>query len=135
MIQANNASVNVTHLGIAGGITIPNDITIQQANPAAGFGAIQYLNTTSGNSTLTGAITVQADSFTGGTFAGPAGGFDVLNINGPVTATGATTAVSVRAGSVGFGGGGSYPQLWVIQRRPRQRGQRHRHQRGVESPT
>ena len=69
VIQANNASVNVEHLGIAGGITLPNAITIQQGNPGAGNGAIQYLNTTGGNSTLTGAITVQADKFTGGTFA------------------------------------------------------------------
>src|SRR5439155_25882746 len=111
LIKQNNISVNVTHLGVAGGITLPNDITIEQGNPALGNGVIQYLTATTGSSTLTGSITVQADNFTGGTFAGPTAAGDVLNINGPVNATGTATTISVRAGNVRLGGGGSYPEF------------------------
>ena len=114
VVQANNASVNATHVGVAGGITLPNNIILAQPNAGGGAGAIQYLTITSGSATLTGSITVQSDALTGGTFAGPANPGDFLNINGPVTATGTTTAISVISGNVAFGGGGSYPLLNVF---------------------
>jgi autotransporter-associated beta strand protein len=113
VLQTNNASVNNTHLGIAGGITLPNAITIQTPNGGGQGGAIQYLNSTSGSSTLTGPITFQSDPFTGGDFFGPTNGTDSLNINGPVNTSGTATGVTVIAGHVGFGGGGNYPQLTV----------------------
>ena len=56
----------MTHLGVAGGVTLPNNITIALPNGGVAAGAIQYLNTTTGNATLTGSITVQAGKFTGG---------------------------------------------------------------------
>jgi autotransporter-associated beta strand protein len=121
LIQANNASVNATHLGLAGGVTLPNDVVIQQPNPGTGtlavqYGAISYLlqGPSSGDATLTGHITVQADSFTGGTFAGPNNFPDLLNINGPVTTTAGVNSISVYQGRVGFAGGGSYPQLDIF---------------------
>ena len=113
VLQTNNASVNTEHLGVAGGISLPNAITVQTPNAGAQGGAIQYLTSTSGDATLTGPITIQADSLTGGDFFGPNNGTDALNINGPVTTTSPATGITVIAGHVAFGGGGNYPQLTV----------------------
>jgi fibronectin-binding autotransporter adhesin len=114
VLALNNSSTNNTRLYIAGGVTLPNAITIQQANAFAGFGAIQYGGAvTTGNATLTGTITVQADPLSGGTFVGPTTAGTTLNVNGAVNATGTATNISVRAGNVTFAGGGSYPRLDV----------------------
>jgi fibronectin-binding autotransporter adhesin len=116
-LQANNTSTNVTSLYLYGGVTLPNHIIIDQANPGGILGAIQYDNATgsgSGNAFLTGTITVQADSFSGGTFGGPTTAGNYLYVNGPVNAAAGVTAVSVRVGSVVFAGGGSYPRLDIM---------------------
>ena len=113
VLTQNNSSTNNTRLYVAGNVTLPNDITLAQPNAFAGFGAIQYLAGSTGSSTLTGTITQQAAPFSGSTFFGPATTTtDVLNVNGPVNATGTATAISV-GGNVGLGGGGSYPELDV----------------------
>src|SRR5262249_53512076 len=118
VLQANNASVNAEHLGIAGGITLANNITIEQGNAGTigTAGAIQYLTNTSGSATLGGVVTLLADSIAGGggTFAGPVNGSDVLNVNGAVIASGTATTVSVASGSVAFGAGGNYQRLTVF---------------------
>jgi hypothetical protein len=120
LIQSNNASVNASHVGLAGGVFLPNDIVIQQPNNGGSLtllgGAITYLpnGPSSGNATLNGAVTVQANPNAGGTFAGPSGSGDTLFINGPVNTTGTATSVSVWAGRVAFSGGGNYPQLDIF---------------------
>jgi autotransporter-associated beta strand protein len=114
-IQTNNASVNVTSLFVAGGVTLPNNITIQQGNPGTqGIGAIQYDGAvTTGDATLNGSVTVQADPTSGGTFGGPTVAGTLLHVNGQVNTTGTATNISVRVGNVTFAGGGSYPMLNV----------------------
>src|SRR5207248_5998769 len=114
----NNTSTNNTRIYLAGGITLPNDIVIAQPNPYSNantsFGVLQYLAGSTGNVTLTGAITQQANAFSGTTFQGPATtSTDVLNVNGPVFTTGTANTISA-VGNVGFGGGGSYPNLSVV---------------------
>jgi fibronectin-binding autotransporter adhesin len=112
-VTLNNSSTNNTRIYVSGGISLPNNITIAQPNAYAGFGVIQYLSGTSGSVNLTGTITQQADPFSGGTFAGPTATGDWLNVNGQVIASGTATTISARAGNVGFGGGGSYPNLLI----------------------
>src|SRR5438270_523407 len=41
-LAVNNGSLNTTRLLVAGGVTLPNNITIQQGNPGSGLGAINY---------------------------------------------------------------------------------------------
>ena len=54
--RSNNASVNNSFLQVIGGISLSNNITLAQPNPGAGLGAINYLTSSSGSTTLTGTI-------------------------------------------------------------------------------
>jgi autotransporter-associated beta strand protein len=107
-VPVNNSSINTTRIQVAGGVTIHNNITIGQGNPTVAqggaTGVIQYATATSGNATVIGTVTFQADNNTGGLFNGPtAGGTDFLNINGPVIATNSATTLIQIGGNVKYG--------------------------------
>ena len=113
-VALNNSSINTSQIFLAGGVTIPNNITIAQANPGTGGGAIQQVLTTAGSSTLSGTITIQADNLNGGLFVGPTvGGVDFMNVTGPVNVAGTATTIIQRNGNVMYSGGGNYPSLQI----------------------
>ena len=110
----NNSSINTSQIFLAGGVTIPNDITIAQGNPGTGNGVIQQVLTSPGSTTLSGTITIQSDNLNGGLFVGPAiGGVDFMNITGPVKVAGTATTIIQRNGNVMYSGGGNYPNIQI----------------------
>src|SRR5262249_33765787 len=68
-IPVNNSSINTSRILVAGGVTINNNITIGQGNPTvaqgAATGVIQYANSTFGDATVVGTITIQANNLPG----------------------------------------------------------------------
>jgi autotransporter-associated beta strand protein/T5SS/PEP-CTERM-associated repeat protein len=94
-------------LVLGDGVTVVNNITIDQPVGEVGSGAIQYEGT--GTATIaSGTITVLAQSITGGEFGSRNGG--TLIVESPIIASG-TQRVSVRTGTVVFSGGGVYSRF------------------------
>ena len=113
-VALNNSSINTSQIFLAGGVTIPNNITIAQANPGTGNGAIQQGVNSTGSTTLSGTITIQADNLNGGLFVGPTvGGVDFMNVTGPVNVAGTATTIIQRNGNVMYSGGGNYPNIQI----------------------
>jgi fibronectin-binding autotransporter adhesin len=98
-IPGGNSSTNTSRVLAAGGVTLPNAINIGQGNPGGNLGVVGVDAMGSGNSTITGTVTVNSDNFSGSTFAGPTGSI-FLNVNGPVIAAGTATNISVAVGNV-----------------------------------
>ena len=77
-VAQNNASTNSSQIFLAPGVTIGNNIVIQQGNPRATVnvttpqGVIQ-IDGTGGDGTLTGTITINANNANDGLFNGPDG--------------------------------------------------------------
>src|SRR5581483_10990601 len=62
----NITSTNTTRFYCVGSITLPNNITFATANPYSGYGDIQDVNSTSGNTILNGSVTIDANDLSGG---------------------------------------------------------------------
>jgi autotransporter-associated beta strand protein len=92
---------NGIRLNIAGGQTLPNDITLGTNSGQAGRGLVESTGT--GLATLSGAITITAGPAAGGHFAQTVAGSG-LHIAGPITST---VPVSHRLGNVTYSGGGA----------------------------
>jgi autotransporter-associated beta strand protein len=92
-----------TRLVVNDGITIASAIILNGTSPGVGIGEIQGSGT--GTSSLTGPITINASTTSGGHFAGGGG---TLVVNGPITSS---VPVQVRAGNTVFSGGGSYTAI------------------------
>lgn len=95
-------------LVVSDGLTITNNIVIGTNSGLAGRGMIE--NSSSGNATVNGTITINNAASSGGHFAGAS--------TGSLTLTGAITSsvqVTCRIGIVVFSGGGSYTSLAISQ--------------------
>ena len=92
-------------LGIAGGVTLANPITINAASPGTGNAAINGAD--AGTSVINGPVTINGGSVH---FGNNSGG--TMIVNGPVTAA---VPVGVRKGTVYLNGGGSYTSLQLDQ--------------------
>ena len=98
-------------LVLTGSATITNAMLISSPAGAADGGMIQYDGP--GRGILSGGtITILSTPVNGGLFASSGGG--ELVVNSPVVVQGASR-VSVRTGTVTFGGGGTYAGLDVVQ--------------------
>ncbi len=119
-VNANNTSTNSSQILLAPGVSLSNNITIAQGNPhpvngTVSLGVIQQATSAlTGDSTLTGTITILANNVNDGLFNGaPLGGTQYLDVNGPVIASGTATNVVQIGGQVKYGGGGSYQNFYL----------------------
>lgn len=90
-----------------GAVTLANAINLGANAGVVGRGLIEGTN---GITTLSGPISATAGPVAGGTFATTGAG-TLLNVNGAITSTPSSLAISVRLGNVNFGGGGNYTDL------------------------
>lgn len=97
---------STTRLVINDTLTLANNITFKGGG--ASFRGI-FENSSTGEATLSGTITIDGPLSGGGHFASAAGG--TLKITGPVNSTGPN--VSSRIGTVIFSGGGSYSNFII----------------------
>jgi autotransporter-associated beta strand protein/T5SS/PEP-CTERM-associated repeat protein len=102
---------SAVRLVLGEGVTLRNDIVIDQPINEVGNGAIQYEG--SGVAVVSsGTIFVVNKPVTGGVFGTRNGG--TLRIESPIVASG-TQLVSLRDGIAVFCGGGEYSRFWVYQ--------------------
>ena len=106
----NNTSTNFSHVFLGSGVTVNNNFTVAQGHPFNNGAIFQLANETS-DVTINGSVSILANNFSGGLFAG--GVISNLNINGPVYANGTADTIIQLSGFVRYGGGGSYANLLI----------------------
>ena len=118
-VAQNNGSTNSSQIYLAPGVTIGNNIVIQQGNPrptvnaTAREGVIQ-IDGTGGDGTLTGTITINANNVNDGLFNGPAEGSGFyLNVQGAVNTAGTADTITQIGGEVKYSGGGNYANMQI----------------------
>ena len=116
-VAQNNASTNSSQIFLAPGVTIGNNIVVQQGNPRAvnvttPQGVIQIDGV--GDGTVTGTITINANNANDGLFNGQAVGSGYyLNVQGAVNTAGAADTITQIGGEVKYSGGGNYANMQI----------------------
>jgi len=117
-VVQNNASTNSSQIFLAPGVTIGNNIVVQQGNPravnvATPQGVIQ-IDGVGDDGTLTGTVTIDANNANDGLFNGPAVGSGYyLNVQGAVNTAGTANTITQIGGEVKYSGGGSYANMQI----------------------